>query len=167
MHSLQKFRKKTPTKRETDLFRRRLLLWFRRNKRTYPWRETDNPFRVLIAEMMLQRTKADQVLVVYKNFFSKFNSPKEIAHADLKELRRILYPIGLKWRVRNFKNMCTSLVENFNGKVPDTRADILLLPGVGEYIAGIVLSMAFGKPEWAVDSNIARIFKRYLLRSRL
>lgn len=160
MHFLRKS-KKVPSGREIGLFRKRLLLWFKKNKRDYPWRETKNPFRVLIAEMMLQRTKADQVLDVYNNFFSEFNSLEEVAHTDLKELRKVLYPLGLKWRVKNFKDVCASLIKNFNGKIPDTRRGLLILPGVGEYVAGMVLSVAFNKPEWVVDSNIVRIFKRY------
>lgn len=150
-----------PSKKEIALFRKQLLLWFKRNKRNYPWRETCNPFRILIAEMMLQRTKADQVLDVYNNFFSEFNSLKEVAHTDLKKLRKALYPIGLKWRVRNFKDVCISLIKNFNGKIPDTRSNLLLLPGVGEYVAGMVLSTAFGKNEWIIDTNVVRIFRRY------
>jgi len=161
MYSLQKFKRKIPSKKEILLFRKRLLSWFSRNKRSYPWRKTRDPFKLLVAEMMLQRTKADQVLRVYNNFFSEFNSVEEIVNTDLKELEKILYPIGLKWRVRNFKNVCVSLIKNFNEKVPDNRTDLLSLPGVGKYIAGILLSVAFNKTEWIVDSNIVRIFKRH------
>lgn len=161
MYSLRKSKRRTPSKREIGLFRKCLLLWFKENKRDYPWRKTRNPFRLLIAEMMLQRTKADQVLDVYNNFFSEFNSPEEVAHTDLRKLRKILYPIGLKWRVRNFKDLCALLIKNFDGKIPDTRGGLLVLPGVGEYVAGIVLSVTFNKPEWIVDSNVVRIFKRY------
>lgn len=150
-----------PSKREIKLFRKCLLLWFKKNKRKYPWRKTSDHFRVLIAEMMLQRTRADQVLNVYNNFFSEFNSPEEVAHTDLKKLKKILYPIGLKWRVKNFKDVSISLIKNFNGKVPDKREDLLVLPGVGQYVAGTVLSIAFNKPEWIIDSNIVRVFKRY------
>lgn len=161
MYFLQKSKRKVPSKREIALFRKRLLLWFKRNKRDYPWRETHDPFRVLIAEMMLQRTKAGQVLDVYNNFFSELNSPKEVAHVDLRKLHKILYPLGLKWRVKNFKNVCISLIKDHNGRIPHTRTDLLILPGVGEYVAGIILSVVFNKPEWVVDSNIVRIFKRY------
>ena len=161
MNSLQKPKREIPSKRKIELFRKRLLLWFIKNKRAYPWRETRDPFRVLIAEMMLQRTKADQVLDIYNDFFSEFSSPNEVVRTDLKKLRKILYPLGLKWRVKNFKDVCISLIKNFDGKVPNTRTKLTLLPGVGEYVAGIVLSVAFGKPEWVIDSNIVRVFKRY------
>jgi len=161
MNSPQKSKREIPSKRKIELFRKRLLLWFIKNKRAYPWRETRDPFRVLIAEMMLQRTKADQVLGVYNNFFSEFDSPNEIVHADLKKLQKILHPLGLRWRVKNFKDVCKSLIKNFDGKIPDTRTKLIILPGVGEYVAGIILSVGFNKPEWVVDSNIVRVFKRY------
>ena len=137
------------------------MLWFRKNKRDYPWRKTRNPFRILIAEMMLQRTKADQVLNVYNKFFSEFNSPEKVAHTGLRKIREILYPIGLKWRAKNFKSVCILLIKNFNGEIPDTRTKLIRLPGVGEYVAGMILSTAFNKSEWVVDSNIVRLFKRY------
>lgn len=150
-----------PEPEDIRRFRGRILRWFKKNGRIYPWRETDDPFHILIAEMMLQRTKADQVVRVYNNFFSEFTSPEDVTRVDLRKLNKTLHPLGLRWRVKNFKDVCIFLAEEFAGKVPDTREEILRLPGVGEYVAGIVLSVAFNKPEWVVDSNIVRIFKRY------
>jgi A/G-specific adenine glycosylase len=142
-------------------FRRFLIRWFKKNKRDYPWRKTKNPFRVLIAEMMLQRTKADQVEPVYLNFFSNFKTPAEVACTDMRKLNRILYPLGLRWRIKRFKEVSQVIVGKNRGKVPESRDEISKLPGVGDYVAGIVLSVAFNKKEWIVDSNVVRIFKRY------
>lgn len=161
MNSLQDFKRRIPPAGRIKLFHRKLLLWFERNKRDYPWRKTRNPFRILVAEMMLQRTKADQVVGVYNKFFSELNSPQKIAHINLKKIGKILYPLGLKWRAKNFKSVCISLINNFNGEIPTDRRKLITLPGVGEYVAGMVLSTAFNKPEWVVDSNIVRLFKRY------
>lgn len=152
---------KTPSGKKIKEFRSRILLWFNRNKRRYPWRQTRNPFRILIAEMMLQRTKADQVEKVYRTFFSKFKTPSDVASTRMKVLNKILYPLGLKWRIKKFKDVVKVLVRDFKGRVPKTREDILKLPGVGDYVAGMVLSLAYGKREWGVDSNIVRVFKRY------
>jgi len=162
MHYLQKsIKKKLLAKGRIELFRTRLLLWFEKNRRAYPWRNTRDPFRVLIAEMMLQRTKAEQVLNIYNKFFSEFDSPNEVVRTDFKKLQKILRPLGLRWRIKNFKDVCKSLIKNFDGKIPDTRSKLITLPGVGEYVAGIVLSVGFNKPEWIVDSNVVRVFKRY------
>jgi len=154
-------KRKIPSTGKIKLFHRKLLLWFEKNKRDYPWRKTRDPFRIMVAEMMLQRTKADQVVGVYNKFFSEFNSPQEIVHTNLKKIRKILYPLGLRWRTKNFKSVCVSLINNFKGEIPADRRKLITLPGVGEYVAGMVLSTAFNKPEWVVDSNVIRLFKRY------
>jgi A/G-specific adenine glycosylase len=111
--------------------------------------------------MMLQRTKADQVQPVYLNFFSNFKTPSDIACTDMRKLNRILYPLGLRWRIKRFKEVSESIVKDFGGKVPGSRDEILKLPGVGDYVAGIVLSVAFNEKEWIVDSNVVRVFKRF------
>lgn len=119
----------------------------------------DDSFRV--AEMMLQRTKADQVQPVYLNFFSNFKTPSNVARTKMKKLNSMLYPLGLRWRIKRFKEVSQSIVNKFGGKVPESREEISKLPGVGDYVAGIVLSVAFNKKEWIVDSNVVRVFKRY------
>jgi len=155
------FSKEIPPAENICKFRNKIISWFNRNKRIYPWRKTGDPFRILIAEMMLQRTKADQVLGVYNSFFSEFSVPGDIAKTNLKKLRKILFPLGLKWRVKNFKKVSQYIENNFGGRIPADREDLVKMPGTGQYIAGMVLSVAFNKPEWAVDSNIVRIFRRY------
>lgn len=150
-----------PAAQEIKDFRKVLIRWFNKNKRDYPWRRTEDPFRILIAEMMLQRTKADQVQPVYLNFFSNFKTPSDVARTKMKKLNSMLYPLGLRWRIKRFKEVSESIVKKFGEKVPKTRDEISRLPGVGDYVAGIVLSVAFNKKEWIVDSNVVRIFKRY------
>ncbi len=110
---------------------------------------------------MLQRTKEDQVQAVYLDFFSQFKTPSDVGCVNIRKLNRVLYPLGLRWRIKKFKEVSKSLVKNFRGKVPESRDEISKLPGVGEYVAGIVLSIAFNKKEWIVDSNVVRVFKRY------
>ncbi|MDI6732681.1 MAG: DNA glycosylase [Planctomycetota bacterium] len=150
-----------PSSKRIRKFRRRILLWFNHHKRNYPWRSTRNPFRILIAEMMLQRTRANQVEKVYRDFFSRFKTARDVASASMKELRKVLHPLGLRWRVKKFREMTSVLVNDFNSRVPRTREELLKLPGVGDYITGMVLSLAYGKREWIVDSNVVRVFKRY------
>lgn len=150
-----------PPARDIGVFRRKVVGWFRKNGRNYPWRQSRDPFRVLIAEMMLQRTKADQVKQIYEQLFSEYPDIEAVANADEKKLEQILYPLGLKWRTESFARVAKEIREKYQGQVPAQREDLIRLPGVGEYVAGIVLSVAFNKPEWAVDSNVVRIFKRY------
>lgn len=150
-----------PSSKEISSFRGTLLRWYRKHGRSYPWRKSSTPFHVLIAEMMLQRTKADQVVPVYLKLLSKYQTARDLAEADLTDLQNILNPLGLAWRIPKFKDMAKAMVDSFNGIVPEKREELTTLPGVGDYVSGAVLSIAFQKPEWVVDSNIVRLFRRY------
>jgi len=152
---------KPPLQEDISQLRRRLLRWYRKHGRTYPWRESQSPFHVLLAEMMLQRTRADQVVPIYLEVVQRYPEPEDLAKARLSDLRRIMKPLGLLWRIPNFKAMAKILVEQFGGAVPNSREELTTLPGVGEYVAGAVLSVAFGKREWIVDANVVRLFRRY------
>ncbi|MEM7827746.1 MAG: DNA glycosylase [Candidatus Aenigmatarchaeota archaeon] len=111
--------------------------------------------------MMLRRTRADQVVPVYEQFLKEFPDVDTLARAGQKKLEKILFPLGLKWRVPAFIRMAQEIREKYRSRVPDTRKELTSLPGVGDYVAGAVLSIACGKKEWLVDSNMVRIFKRY------
>jgi len=150
-----------PSRKEIEIFRRRITSWYKKNGRLYPWRKEKDPFKVLIAEMMLRRTKADQVVPVYEQFCREFPNVETLARATRKDVENILRPLGLKWRVPAFTMMAREVVEKYHSRIPDNREGLISLPGVGEYVAGAVLSIAYGKNEWLVDSNIVRIFKRY------
>lgn len=143
------------------IFRKKIIRWYEKNKRTYPWRTTRNPFRVLIAELMLRRTKADQVRVVYNRLFKEYPDVKSLATASKKKLSKILYPLGLRWRLPSIGLVARKLKNRYQGRVPCTREELKTLPGVGEYIAGAVLSIAYNKREWIIDTNVVRVFKRY------
>ena len=152
---------KVPDRKDISIFRRKIIKWFKKNGRAYPWRETDDPFRILIAEMMLRRTKADQVVPVYERFLKEYPDVDSLAVAKQEALEEILYPLGLKWRTPAFRMVAWEVREKYHSRIPETREELTSLPGVGEYVAGAMLSIAYGKKEWLVDSNIVRIFKRY------
>lgn len=150
-----------PCMKDIQSFRSKIMRWFDDNGRDYPWRQTNDPFRVLIAEMMLRRTKADQVEKVYNRLFNEYPSINDMAHARGEKLDQILYPLGLKWRTPAFRLVAREIMSRYQGKVPDEREELIMLPGVGDYVAGAVMSIAYEKAEWIVDSNIVRLFKRY------
>lgn len=150
-----------PSVENIHLFRNKIIRWFSRNKRTYPWRETDDPFRVLIAELMLTRTKADQVRMVYTRLFEEYPDIKSLAEADDQKVQKILYPLGLKWRLPAIPLVARELRDRFQCRVPKAREELKTLTGVGEYVAGAVASIAYNKSEWIVDNNIVRLFRRY------
>jgi len=150
-----------PSRRDMGIFRRKLLRWFDRNGRSYPWRDTYDPFKILIAEMMLRRTKANQVKPVYEQLFSEYPDVKSLAAAKDEKIEKILYPLGLRWRTPAFRLVAREIKERYDCRVPATRGELMKLSGVGEYVAGAVLSIGYGKKEWIVDSNIVRVFRRY------
>lgn len=158
---MNKYRRIIPARKDISIFRREIINWYKKNGRVYPWRETNDPFQILIAEMMLRRTKADQVKPVYEQFIKKYPDVDSLAEAKKDNLKTVLYPLGLRWRIPAFQMLAREVREKYRSRIPETREELTSLPGVGEYVAGAVLSVAYGKKEWLVDSNIVRIFKRY------
>jgi len=156
-----KLAKGIPSIEDIRFFRDKILRWFKSNGRSYPWRETSDPFRVLIAEMMLRRTKADQVKKVYERLFTEYRDIRAMANAKNKKLEQILYPLGLNWRLPSFRLVARELKKKYRCEVPETREQLRALPGVGDYVAGAVLSIAYNRKEWIVDSNIVRLYRRY------
>ncbi|SRR6266498_4010745 len=150
-----------PNPENIKRFRRQLLRWFGLHRRDYPWRRTRNPWRVLIAEMMLQRTRADQVEKVYREFFTKFKKPSDAAIASSRTFRSTLLPLGLHWRIVNFRALARAIAATPGARVPRTRDELRSLPGVGDYVAGAVSSVAFNQREWIVDANVVRVFRRF------
>jgi len=137
-----------------------LLLWWEKSKRDYPWRRDLSPYKVLIAEMMLQRTKADQVVPIYHAFLKKFPSPKDIVSAQPGEVEDFFRHLGLLWRANKMRMIGKVLVSRFKDRVPNSREELLPLPGVGEYVADAVLAFAYGKDVAVVDANVCRIIGR-------
>jgi A/G-specific adenine glycosylase len=110
---------------------------------------------------MLRRTKADQVKPVYETFILRFPDLVTLDKASQKEIEQIVYPLGLNWRTPVFKQVAHVLGQLHNYSIPNDRTSLISLPGIGDYVAGAVLSVAFRLPEWIVDTNVARVFKRY------
>lgn len=141
-------------------FVERILNWHRNNRRNFPWRETSDPFAKLIAEILLQKTPAERVLPVFIKLNSKFPTPHELSKAGLSEVEDLVGALGLKKRAIYLLKSAKTIVDKFNGKVPDNLNDLLKLPGVGLYTASAVLCFAFNRDLPIVDSNIARILTR-------
>jgi A/G-specific adenine glycosylase len=146
---------------DVPLLRRQLLKWFDKNRRNhYPWRHTKNPYHILIAETFLQRTKADQVLPVYKKFIQEIASVSDLAAANEARIQRIIYPLGLAWRGKNLRQTAIDVIERFGGHIPPKREDLLQIKGIGEYIADSIRYVGFGIRSSIIDSNIIRILGR-------
>lgn len=148
-------------KKEIFRFRKAVIKWYKQNGRTFPWRNTADPFKLLIAEIMLRRTRAEQVKPVYDKLTTLYPDVTTLSTAADTDIEAILSPLGLRWRVQPFCEMVREIGQQYEFKLPETRQELKRLSGVGDYVAGAVLSMGFGKKEWIVDNNVVRLFKRY------
>ncbi|NKE71338.1 DNA-binding protein [Nitrospiraceae bacterium HYJII51-Mn-bac16s-1-B09] len=142
------------------LFRKNLMEWGQRYFRPFQWRVTEDPYLILIAEVMLHRTRASQVEPVYKKFIEHYPEILTLARAKKDELSEILYPLGLRWRTNLLSEMTADIVARFGGKVPEEKDDLMGLPGVSDYIASAVRCFAWNYPEPLVDTNTVRIIGR-------
>jgi len=115
-----------------------------------------------MAELMLRRTRADQVVPVYRSFLSSYPDIVSLMHAKSEHVDGLTASLGLHWRRDAFQLVAKDVMEQYGGKIPDSRVKLLQLSGVGDYVAGAVLSCAYHKKEWIVDTNVVRIFKRFL-----
>jgi A/G-specific adenine glycosylase len=152
-----------------DEFVRLVLEWHKDNNRNYLfWRKSKNPYHILIAEIMLQKTTALQVQSIIEDFLNRFPTPKDLAKASVEEIKELITPLGMEHkRAVRFKKLAKSIVEKFGGEIPDAKEELLSLPGVGQYIANSVLCTAFGKDEPLVDTNIVRVLERvFNIKSR-
>lgn len=140
-------------------FRRRLVAWHRRRSREYPWRGASDPWLILASEILLRRTRADAVAAVWDDFKKRFRKPRDVVERP-RELRRLLRPLGLRWRVENLIAIARHITRKCGGRVPTTREELLELPGVGDYVADAVRAFAFGERAVLVDSNTARVASR-------
>ena len=115
----------------------------------------------MIAEFMLQRTKAEQVEPVYQKFLKKYPDVISLSRARISSVSKFTANLGIHWRARHFIKAAKYIVKNHKGKFPKTRGELLRLPGVGDYVAGAIQAVCFNNSEYVIDSNIARFINRY------
>jgi A/G-specific adenine glycosylase len=139
-------------------FRSDLLSWASDNLRTFPWRETSDPYEILIAEILLQKTAAEKVEPIYEEFLSAYPSLTELAEADRDELANTIYSLGFQ---NQRSEALISIGQALHGSgVPDDAERLLELPYVGRYAANTTLCFAFGEPRPIVDANVVRVYNR-------
>jgi A/G-specific adenine glycosylase len=129
--------------------------------RNFPWRQYSDPYRIMIAEFMLHRTRAPQVVPIYEAFIEKYPGLEILAKANEKDIKKITEHLGLHWRSGHFIKAARYVLKHFNRDFPDNREDLNKIPGVGDYVAGAILTICFNKPEHVIDSNIARFINRF------
>lgn len=141
-------------------FRQTLLNWYDANKRDLPWRQTSDPYRIWVSEIMLQQTQVVTVIPYYTRFLETLPTIKDLAEASEETIIKLWEGLGYYSRVRNMKAAAIQIVNDFDGVFPRNKKDVLTLKGIGPYTAGAITSIAFNQAEPAVDGNVMRVMSR-------
>ena len=149
-----------PAPADRRRFRQRLLAWYRRHGRDLPWRKTDDPYHILVSEIMLQQTQVDRVRPKYDEWLQKYPSLAALATAPEQEVAATWYPLGYNIRPRRLQTIAREAVANYGGRLPSDEATLLSFKGIGAYTAGAIRSFAFRERAAIVDTNVARVLFR-------
>ena len=154
---------KKPLHKHYQDFRDILLAWFKDYQRDMPWRQTDDPYRIWVSEVMLQQTQVKKVVDYYERFIARFPDVQHLADAPLQDVLKMWEGLGYYARARNLHKAAQVIVDELDRKIPIDYATFRKLPGVGDYSAAAVQSIAFNAPYAAVDGNIKRVLARLFL----
>ncbi len=156
-------RTSTPRARKparAQAFTRKLLAWWARAARDLPWRQTRDPYRVLVSEFMLQQTQVSRVAEYYPRFLERFPDLETLARARPRAVREAWDGLGYYARASNLHALARVVSRDHGGTLPDAPDDLIKLPGIGPYTAGAVATFAYEKPVPAVDTNVNRVLRR-------
>ncbi len=138
-----------------------LLHWYWEEKRDLPWRMDRDPYKIWISEIMLQQTRVEAVKPYYERFLARFPDIRTVAEANEQDLLKMWEGLGYYSRVKNIQKAAQTIVEHYGGEMPREYEDVITLPGIGEYTAGAIMSIAYNRPYPAVDGNVLRVFARW------
>jgi A/G-specific adenine glycosylase len=141
-------------------FRRRLLAWYAANARDLPWRHTDDPYHILVSEVMLQQTQVDRVLPKYHEWLDKYPSLAALAAAPEDDVTETWRPLGYNIRPHRLHAIARESVSRYGGELPSDQETLLSFKGIGAYTAGAIRSFAFGQRAAILDTNVARVLFR-------
>ncbi len=138
----------------------KLAKWYKVHQRDLPWRETKDPYKIWLSEIILQQTRVEQGMPYYYKFVEQYRTVKHLATASIDEVLKLWQGLGYYSRARNMHVAANEVVEKYNGKFPKDYKSILSLKGVGDYTAAAIASLAFGLPHAVVDGNVYRVLSR-------
>lgn len=143
-------------------FTKDLLNWYTQNKRTLVFRDDHDPYKIWISEVMAQQTQIATMLPYYERWIERFPNVEDVANASIDEILKMWEGLGYYRRARNLHKGAQYVVEHFNGELPKEKKDLMTIPGIGDYTASAIASIAFEKPEIPVDGNVKRVMARYM-----
>ena len=137
-----------------------LLQWFQANKRLLPFRQEPSAYHIWVSEIMLQQTRVAAAIPYYNRFIAALPTPADLAVCEPDALRKLWQGLGYYNRVNNMQKAARIICEQYGGDLPADYDALRSLPGIGDYTAGAIASIAFGIPAPAVDGNVLRVFAR-------
>lgn len=166
-HSMEKFSgislkiKENLRKGELSAIAEPLLKWYDTHRRILPWREDPTPYHVWVSEIMLQQTRVEAVKPYYRRFMEELPDIAGLAEVSQERLLKLWEGLGYYSRARNLKAAAGQIMEEYGGRMPDSREELMRLKGIGSYTAGAIASIAYDKKEPAVDGNVLRVLSRF------
>lgn len=145
-------------KETIENFQKTVWHYHKKNRRDFPWRETHNPYHILVSEIMLQQTQTVRVVTKYKEFLDRFPTVEKLAKAELREVLHLWQGLGYNRRAKFLYECAKQIVENHGGKFPKDLNALKRLPGIGQSTAGAVLNFAFNIPTPFIETNIRTVF---------
>lgn len=143
-----------------------LLEWYEKNKRVLPWRENKNPYSIWISEIMLQQTRIEAVKSYYERFMKEIPNVQVLANIEEEKLLKLWEGLGYYNRARNLQKAAKLIEEKYQGKMPNSYKELITLPGIGEYTAGAIESIAYNEPVTAIDGNVLRVISRLIASTK-
>jgi len=141
-------------------FSERVLHWYASNKRELPWRDSPDPYKVWVSEIMLQQTRVETVIPYFNRWMKQFPTVEKLSYATEQEVLSVWEGLGYYSRVRNLHNAASIVIDQYEGRVPKDLSELRKLPGIGRYTASAIASMAFGTDVATLDGNLRRVFAR-------
>jgi len=143
-----------------------LLSWYQREHRDLPWRRTKDPYAIWVSEIMLQQTQVDTVIPYYEKWMKLFPTIPKLAKAKEEKVLKTWEGLGYYSRARNLHQASKVICQKYKGTLPKDPEKLALLPGIGPYSLGALLSIAFNQPVAAIDGNVLRVFSRLFALSK-
>ncbi len=141
-------------------FRERLLKWYVQHGRDLPWRKTDEPYEILVSEIMLQQTQVDRVLPKYQEWLVRYPTMEDLAQAPLSDVKKAWYPLGYNIRPVRLHSIARESVARYGGTLPKEPERLLAFKGIGRYTAGAIRAFAFREDAPILDTNVMRVLHR-------
>ena len=139
-----------------------IIKWYQKNKRDLPWRKEKNPYHIWLSEIMLQQTRIEAVKQYYKRFLEELPTIQDLAKVEEEKLLKLWEGLGYYNRAKNLKKAAQIIQEKYQGNMPKNYSQLIELPGIGEYTAGAISSIAYNEPQPAVDGNVLRVISRLI-----